>query len=88
MAQKIKFDPAAEQDLKKLDTQTQRRILKYLNEHIAPLDDPRDVGKQLVDPKFRGYWRYRVGDYRIICGIRDSELRVIFIGKRDKIYNK
>ena len=61
-----------------------------MKERISPLENPRDIGEQLLDPKFQGYWRYRVGDYRVVCEIQDDVLLIVVIkvGKRDKIYKK
>ena len=64
-----------------------RAILDYLEDEIAPLEDPRSRGKAMVGDK-RGLWRYRVGDYRILCEIRDAELVIaaITIGHRRDVY--
>jgi mRNA interferase RelE/StbE len=70
-----------------LDKQTAQRILDYMDERIAPLEDPRSTGKALTGP-LGEFWRYRVGDYRIICDIQDGALLVLVvrIGKRSDIY--
>lgn len=90
MAYRIEYSPTADRILAKMDPQTRRRIIKYMDEQVAPLDNARDYGEQLIDPKFYGHWRYRVGDYRVICDIQDGKLLVLVVtvGKRDKIYNK
>jgi mRNA interferase RelE/StbE len=81
-----KFDAQALKDLKKLDKPMQRRILSYLDERVT--DDPRLFGKGLK-ANLSGLWRYRVGDYRIICQIQDGELTVLVIavGHRKDIYD-
>jgi len=66
MAWKIEFDPAAERELGKLDPQIARRILKFLFERVAPLDDPRSIGEALKGSRLGEFWKYRLGDYRII----------------------
>ncbi|WP_244518355.1 type II toxin-antitoxin system RelE/ParE family toxin [Phyllobacterium sp. OV277] len=65
-----------------------RRIITFLASRIASLDDPRQTGKGLRGAKLGSLWRYRVGDYRIICEIQDHRLvvLVIEIGHRREIY--
>jgi mRNA interferase RelE/StbE len=74
--------------LVKLDKQVARRLTQFLRERIAVLDDPRSTGKALTGAIFGSYWRYRVGDYRLICDIQDGELcvLVIEIGNRKEVY--
>ena len=88
MAWLIEFDDAAKKDLSKLDKQIARRITGFLRERLAPLDDPRSLGHALKGAALGELWRYRVGDYRIICEIQDKALRilVITIGNRREIY--
>lgn len=73
--------------LRKLDKQTARRIIDYMDEQVAALEDPRAKGKALVGP-LGGLWRYRVGDYRIICDIHDDELHILVVkmGNRKDVY--
>ena len=73
--------------LRKLDKQTARRIVDYMDERIAGLEDPRSTGKALTGP-LGGLWRYRVGDCRLICDIQDGALRVlvVLVGNRREIY--
>ncbi|MGB7282652.1 MAG: type II toxin-antitoxin system RelE/ParE family toxin [Candidatus Acidiferrum sp.] len=87
MAWKIKYDEGALADLKKLDPQMQREILDYMDKRIGKAPDPRAFGKSLRHSKF-GLWRYRVRDYRIICELRDSQLRVLVValGHRSTVY--
>lgn len=77
MAWLIRFDKGVERSLAKLDQQIAKRITSKLRE-IANLDDPRSVGKPLVG-NLAGLWRYRVGDYRIICYIDDGELVILVV---------
>jgi mRNA interferase RelE/StbE len=90
MASTIEFSPAAQKELKKLDSQTARRILKFLHERIAPLDNPRLIGEALTGPELGRYWKYRVGDWRIIAEIQDQTLRIIVvrIGNRREVYRR
>lgn len=73
----VAFDPAAAKELKKLGCEPARRIIDILETRIATLDDPRDLGKPLLG-EWSGYWRWRVGDYRIIARIEDERI-VIFV---------
>ena len=88
MIWKIEFDPAAEKELAKLDAQQIKRILKFLHERVAPLENPRQIGEALKGSKPGEFWKYRVGDYRIISRIEDGELLilVIKIGHRKEVY--
>lgn len=74
--------------MRKLDKQAARRILDFLDGRIAGQHNPRDTGKTLTGNGLGVYWRYRVGDFRIICDIRDGELcvLVIQIGNRREVY--
>ena len=64
------------------------RVVDYMDERVTTLDDPRTLGKNLVGPKLGTYWRYRVGDIRVICNIQDGEMcvLVIEIGNRREVY--
>ena len=88
MAWRIEFATGARKALKDLDPTIVRRILKFLSERIAPAEDPRAIGEALKGSKLGDFWKYRVGDYRIICAIEDGELRVLIlrIGNRREIY--
>lgn len=83
----IKIDSRVEKELKKLDKVAQKRIINYLKEKVITQENPRLLGKSLQGNK-QGLWRYRVGDYRIICQILDSELiiLVVKVGHRKNIY--
>ena len=78
MAWTIDYAETAKKQLRKLDKQTARRILDYLDERIANAQNPRDTGKALTGP-LGIFWRYRVGEYRIICYIQDGRLRVLVV---------
>jgi mRNA interferase RelE/StbE len=88
MAWKIKVSPAADRELSKLDSQHAKRILKFLHARLAKLDDPRSIGKALQGSRLGEFWRYRVGEYRLICKIEDDRLVVLVlrIGHRKEIY--
>ena len=84
----IKYTESSSKQLKKLDQQTALRVLNYMDERVAVLADPRSLGKNLKGPKMGEYWRYRVGDIRVICNIVDGQLTVLVIeiGNRRKVY--
>jgi mRNA interferase RelE/StbE len=88
MAWTVKLDEKAELELDKLDPQVARRILKFLFERVARLEDPRSIGEPLKGSKLGDFWKYRVGDYRLISDIQDGELRVLVvrIGNRREVY--
>lgn len=88
MAWKVELDPAAEKALDKLDPQIARRILGFLHGRVSMLEDPRSIGEALKGSKLGEYWKYRVGDYRIVAEIEDQVLRisVIKIGNRREVY--
>lgn len=84
----IDLDPAAERELDKLDKQVARRILVFLYDRVAKLDDPRSIGEALKGSKLECFWKYRVGDYRIIANIEDSAVRILVVrvGNRREVY--
>ena len=88
MAFEIEFDPEAVKDLKKLDRSVQQRLIGFLKQRVATLDNPRTIGEALAGAKLGTYWKYRVGDWRIICDIQDRRIvvRVLRIGNRREIY--
>lgn len=88
MAWQIEFSPAADKALTKLSVDTQKRIVRFLRERVANMDDPRSTGKSLVGPTLSGLWRYRVGDYRIFCHIEDEKICIVVvaIGHRREVY--
>ena len=86
----INYTESAVRQLKKIDKQIALRILNYMDLRIAPLEDPRSAGKNLVGAKMGSYWRYRIGDVRIICDIQDRELTILVleVGHRREVYQK
>ena len=88
MAWKIEFLPDAEKDLNGVDRPIVHHILRFLNNRIRPLEDPRKIGEALKGPELGKYWKYRVGDYRIICQIKENEITILMvrIGHRKEIY--
>lgn len=88
MAWAVEFDPDAVKDLQKLDKQVQARIVEFLRERLARLDNPRELGEALAGSKLGNYWKYRVGDWRIICDLQDKRIvvRVLRVGNRRGVY--
>ncbi len=74
-------------EFRKLDKYTQRIIRSWMSSHIADCADPRSFGKALTANR-SGQWRYRIGDYRIICAIEDDKLIILAltVGHRKEIY--
>jgi mRNA interferase RelE/StbE len=88
MPWKVELSSGAERELNTLDAQPARRILKFLHERVARLDNPRSIGEALHGSRLGEFWKYRVGDYRLIWKIEDTRLLVLVlrIGHRKEIY--
>lgn len=88
MKYKVVFTERAKKQLKKLDKYTASLLLGWLEKNINNYENPRIHGKGLVENK-SGQWRYRIGDYRVICEIQDEEIIVLVleVGHRREIYN-
>ena len=88
MVWQIEFDPDALKDLRKLDKPVQIRLVGFLRSRVSGLANPRDIGEALSGQRLGQYWKYRVGDYRIIADIEDGALRILVvrIGNRREIY--
>ncbi len=88
MALAIKYSETSERQLKKLDKSIALRVLDFMDERVVQLEDPRSQGNNLVGPKFGSYWRYRVGDVRVTCDIKDEvvTILVVEIGHRREVY--
>ncbi len=90
MTWRIRFDPVAEKELRKLGHQPAERILRFLSDRVAKLEDPRSIGEALKGSKFGDLWKYRVGDYRVIADLQDGELciLVVRVGNRREVYKR
>ncbi len=88
MAHNVELSESADRELGKLDVRQARRILKFLHEPVAKLDDPRSIGEALHGSRLGELWKYRVGDYRLICKIEGPRLVVLVlrVGHRKEIY--
>lgn len=89
MAWRVEFESQAEKELGRLDPQYAKRILKYLFERIATDEDPRRFGDPLRS-NLAGLWKYRIGNYRVICEIQEEVLLVLVVrvGHRREVYRK
>lgn len=89
MAWRIEFDPAAVKELEKLDKTVERRIVKFLRDRVANLEDPRQIGGSLQGTR-SGLWKYRVGDYSVICSLEHDRLVVLVlqVGHRREVYKR
>jgi len=89
LAWRIEITNTAKKQMAKLDRQVQTEIIRYLRERISTDDDPRRFGAPLRK-ELAGRWKYRVGDYRLICEIQDTKLLVLLlmVGHRSTIYAK
>jgi mRNA interferase RelE/StbE len=87
LAWTIRLTNTAKKNLSRLDPPEARRIIRFLRERIEPIEDPRSLGKALSG-RLGTFWRYRVGDYRIICDIRNRELIILVlrVGNRRDVY--
>ena len=90
MVWKVELDPAAERELNRLDPPTARRILAFLYHRVATLDNPRSMGEALKGSHLGEFWKYRVGDHRIISHIEDDTVRILVvrIGNRREVYRR
>jgi mRNA interferase RelE/StbE len=87
---RIEFEPRALKELEAQDRQVQRRLLAFLRDRIAPLTDPRELDEALRGPELGRLWKYRVGDWRLICDIRDGQVTVVVmrLGHRREVYGR
>ncbi len=85
----IEYTLSAVKGIKKLDRPAQRKIRAFLENDLSSLENPRSKGKGLT-ANHAGLWRYRIGDYRLICNIEDHRLVVLVLaaGHRKNIYGR
>ncbi len=88
MVWRIDLSSAAKKDLAALDRPIARRITAFLRERVAELDDPRAIGEALKGSRLGAFWKYRVGDYRVIASIEDQAVRILIVrvGNRREVY--
>jgi len=89
MVWKIEYLKSIQKEVRKIDRTSQKKIREYLENKVAKMDNPRDIGKALKG-EMKELWRYRIGDYRAICEIQDKSITVlvIHIGHRKNVYKK
>ena len=88
MTWRVEFLPEAERELGRIDRPARKRLLLFLRDRLAGRPDPRALGEPLRGPELGKYWKYRVGDYRIVCEIRDERILILIvrIGHRRDVY--
>ena len=87
MSWDVKLDRLAQKEISKLNTQVQERIFRFLKGRLVKQENPRMLGEALAGP-LKGFWKYRVVNYRIIAKIEDETITIyiIAIGHRSEIY--
>jgi mRNA interferase RelE/StbE len=88
MAWRIEYSSDADKEIAKLNKQIAQRIIRFMGERVAKLENPRSIGEALAGSKLGNYWKYRVGHYRIIADIQDARLciQVVRLGNRREVY--
>ena len=88
MVWRIEVSETAEKQLAKLDKPVAMRLRSFLRERLAVLDDPRSIGQALRGSELGEFWKYRVGDWRLICQIKDAKIliTVVRLGNRREVY--
>src|ERR1700739_1590325 len=76
---RIVVSERAKKNLAKLDPQVAQRLTSFLRERVARLENPRSLGEALTGSELGGLWRYRVGDYRIVCDIQDRRIVILVL---------
>jgi mRNA interferase RelE/StbE len=86
-AWRVEITRTAEKQIQKLNRAAQESIIRFLRERVQPADNPRQLGKPLYGDR-GGLWRYRVGDYRLICDVQDERITVLVVrvGHRKDVY--
>ena len=84
---RVEFDRAAVRDLRKLGVEAEGRVLRFLRERVAGSENPRRLGHALTGD-YKGLWRYRIGDYRVVASIEDDRFVVVVVavGHRREVY--
>jgi mRNA interferase RelE/StbE len=88
MAWRIEYSKDADKEIAKLDRPIAQRIIRFMGSRVAKLENPRSIGQALAGSTLGNYWKYRVGDYRIIADIQDGKLivQVVRVGNRREVY--
>ncbi len=85
---KVEYSERALRELKKLDRYTRQMLFSWIDKNLSGCENPRQHGKGLTANR-KGQWRYRIGDYRLICEIKDNELIILAltVGHRCVVYD-
>jgi len=88
LAWQIELSETAEKQLAKLDKPVAKRLLSFMRERLASLDDPGSIGQALRGSELGEFWKYRVGDWRLVCQIKDAKIliTVVRLGNRREVY--
>jgi mRNA interferase RelE/StbE len=88
LAWRIEFSPEADKALIGFGSNAEKQIAKFMRQRVSSLDDPRSIGEPMKGTRFAGLWRYRSGDYRILCEIQDEKITilVVLVGHRREVY--
>ena len=88
MAWQIELDDVAKKQLAQLDKPVAKRIIEFLRLRLAQLENPRNLGAALQEAELGNYWKYRIGDYRVIAKINDDKLIILVLkmGNRKEVY--
>ena len=88
MSYVVRTTPRFEKEFKKLDRYTMKMIKAWIEKNLSGCENPREKGKALTANR-KGQWRYRIGDYRLLCLIEDEELVILAlsIGHRREVYD-
>jgi len=88
LAWRIEFDEAAKKELARLDRLVAKRIVSFLQDRLAIAENPRSLGQALTGKTLGSFWKYRVGDYRIIASIEDTKITILVlrVGHRRDVY--
>jgi len=87
LAWTVRWERRAIKDMAKLGSVERERVARFILDRIASRDNPREIGEALVG-SFAGYWRYRVGDYRVVASIDDGAITILIVqvGNRREVY--
>ena len=85
----VDYTKKADKQLQKMDVSVRERIYDWINEHLEGCENPYMYGKPLT-ASWKGYWSYRIGDYRIIAEIQDDKILILIteVGHRREIYRR
>ena len=88
MAWQIEISTLGQRNIAQFDPQARKRILNFLQQRVASLENPRSIGEALKGSALGEYWKYRIGNWRVICEIKDKEIVIVVlrVGNRREVY--